>query len=216
MTSRHESAAQTQYVPLPRAFFTPSAAVVAPRLLGHILVRQTSEGTMASLIVETEAYVIDDPACHGYGGESPRNRSMYGPPGHAYVYFIYGVYWCVNAVCRPKGIAEAVLIRAVEPIAGTDLMRERRPVAHDKQLTNGPGKLCTALSISRALDGADLCDVQSPLWIARNSEHKKLLLNKGPMVTTTRIGITKAAHLPLRFYLSGSAWVSRQVKVGER
>ena len=131
---------------------------------------------MASLIVETEAYVIDDPACHGYGGESARNRSMYGPPGHAYVYFIYGVYWCVNAVCRPKGIAEAVLIRAVEPVAGIDLMRAQRPVAHDKQLTNGPGKLCTALEIDRALDGADLCNAQSPLWVARNPEHKKLLL----------------------------------------
>jgi len=202
----------SRLAPLARPFFNPSAAVVAPRLLGHILVRQTAEGTMASLIVETEAYVIDDPACHGYGGESARNRSMYGPPGHAYVYFIYGVYWCVNAVCRPKGIAEAVLIRAVEPVIGIALMRERRPVAHDKQLTNGPGKLCTALEIDRTLDGADLCDAGSPLWIARNPSHKKLLLDKGPMITTTRIGITKAAHLPLRFYLSGSAWVSRQVK----
>jgi DNA-3-methyladenine glycosylase len=198
--------------PLPRSFFTPSAAIVAPRLLGHILVRQTSEGPMAALIIETEAYVVDDPACHGYGGESPRNRSMYGPPGHAYVYFIYGVYWCVNAVCRPKGIAEAVLIRAVEPITGVELMRKHRPVAHDKQLTNGPGKLCTALGIDRALDGADLCDAQSPLWIGRNPQHKNLLLDKGPMITTTRIGITKAAHLPLRFYLQGSAWVSKQVK----
>ena len=171
---------------------------------------------MTSLIVETEAYVIDDPACHGYGGESARNRSMYGPPGHAYVYFIYGVYWCVNAVCRPKGVAEAVLIRAVEPVAGIDLMRERRPVAHDKQLTNGPGKLCTALGIDRALDGTDLCDAKSPLWVARNPQHKKLLLAKGPMITTTRIGITKAAHLPLRFYLNDSAWVSRQVKNTKR
>jgi DNA-3-methyladenine glycosylase len=216
MTSSRETTAGTQFAPLPRNFFNPSAAIVAPRLLGHILVRQTPEGTMTSLIVETEAYVIDDPACHGYGGESARNRSMYGPPGHAYVYFIYGVYWCVNAVCRPRGMAEAVLIRAVEPVAGIDLMRERRPVAHDKQLTNGPGKLCTALEIDRALDGADLCDAQSALWIARNPGHKKLLLDKGPMITTTRIGITKAAHLPLRFYLSGSAWVSRQVKSAKR
>jgi DNA-3-methyladenine glycosylase len=198
--------------PLSRSFFTPSAAVVAPRLLGHILVRQTFEGPMAAIIVETEAYIVDDPACHGYSGESPRNRSMYGPPGHAYVYFIYGVYWCVNAVCRAKGIAEAVLIRAVEPIIGVELMRKHRPVAHDKQLTNGPGKLCTALGIDRALDGTDLCDAQSPLWIGRNPEHKNLLLDKGPMITTTRIGITKAAQLPLRFYLQGSAWISKQVK----
>jgi DNA-3-methyladenine glycosylase len=206
----------SRLAPVPRTFFNPSAAIVAPRLLGHFLVRQTSEGTMTSLIVETEAYVIDDPACHGYGGESARNRSMYGPPGRAYVYFIYGVYWCVNAVCRPKGIAEAVLIRAVEPVAGIDLMRKRRPVAHDTLLTNGPGKLCAALEIDRGLDGADLCNANSPLWIARNPNHKKLLLDKGPMITTTRIGITKAAHLPLRFYLSGSAWVSRQVKGAKR
>ena len=97
---------------LPRTLYHPSAAVVAPRLLGHILVRRTDEGVMAGIIVETEAYVVDDPACHGYGGESARNRSMYGPPGHAYVYFIYGVYWCFNAVCRPNDVAEAVLIRA--------------------------------------------------------------------------------------------------------
>ena len=167
---------------------------------------------MAAVIVETEAYVIDDPACHGYGGERVRNRSMYGPPGHAYVYFIYGVYWCVNAVCRPKGVAEAVLIRAVEPLSGIDLMRANRPVAHDKQLTNGPGKLCAALAIDRALDGADLCDPRSSLWIARNPKQKALLLDRGPMVTTTRIGITKAAHLPLRFYLRRSAWVSKQAK----
>ena len=216
MTSRRECAPETQYVPFPRTFFNPSAAIAAPRLLGHVLVRQTPKGTMTSLIVETEAYVVDDPACHGYGGESQRNRSMYGPPGHAYVYFIYGVYWCVNAVCRPKGIAEAVLIRAVEPLAGMNLMREHRPVAHDKQLTNGPGKLCTALAINRTLDGVDLCDARSPLWIARNPEHKKLLLDKGPMITTTRIGITKAAHLPLRFYLNASPWVSRQVKSTRR
>jgi len=168
---------------------------------------------MAAVIVETEAYIVDDPACHGYGGESARNRSMYGPPGHAYVYFIYGVYWCANAVCRPKGVAEAVLIRAVEPVVGIDLMRKRRTVAHDKQLTNGPGKLCTALEINRTLDGADLCDTNSSLWIAHNPEHKKLLLSKGPMITTTRIGITRAAHLPLRFYLKGSPWVSKQGKM---
>jgi DNA-3-methyladenine glycosylase len=207
-----DTSSLTKLAPLPRAFYNPSAAVVAPRLLGHILVRETAEGTIAAVIVETEAYIVDDPACHGYGGESARNRSMYGPPGHAYVYFIYGVYWCVNAVCRPKGVAEAVLIRAVEPVGGIDLMRKNRPVAHDKQLTNGPGKLCTALAIDRALDGADLCDAQSPLWIAQNPDHKKLVLDRGPMITTTRIGITKATHLPLRFYLKGSPWVSKQAK----
>lgn len=197
-------------IPLPRPFYEPSAAVVAPRLLGHVLVRDVPEGTMAAIIVESEGYVVDDPACHGFPGETARNRSMYGPPGHAYIYFIYGSYWCVNTVCRPKGCAEAVLIRAVEPVTGIELMRARRPAKADHQLTNGPGKLCVALGIDRALNSADLCDKQSGLWIARHPEHKKFLRARGPMITTTRIGITKAADLPLRFYLKGSPWISKR------
>jgi DNA-3-methyladenine glycosylase len=203
-------------VPLSRTFFEPSAAVVAPRLLGHLLVRKAADGVMTAMIVETEAYLVGDPACHGFPGETPRNRSMYGPPGHAYVYFIYGNYWCVNVVCRPKGCAEAVLIRAVEPITGLELMRRRRPVPHEKDLTNGPAKLCTALAIDRTLDGADLCDTSAGLWIAQNSTHKKFLLARGPMITTTRIGITKAADRPLRFYLKGSAWISKRSKAHEK
>ena len=142
------------FVPLSRTSFQPSAAVVAPRLLGHLLVRNTSDGVMVAVIVETEAYLVGDPACHGFPGETRRNRSMYGPPGHAYVYFIYGNYWCVNAVCCPKGCAEAVLIRAVEPITGIESMRRRRPVKQEADLANGPAKLCTAMSIDRALDAA--------------------------------------------------------------
>jgi DNA-3-methyladenine glycosylase len=171
---------------------------------------------MAALIVETEAYVMNDPACHGFPGETPRNRSMYGPPGHAYVYFIYGNYWCVNAVCRPKGCAEAVLIRAVEPVRGIELMRALRPGKSDVELTNGPGKLCTALQINKALDAADLCDRKSELWIARHPAHKQFLLSHGPMITTTRVGITKAVELPLRFYLKGSAWISKRSKIHEQ
>ena len=171
---------------------------------------------MAAAVVETEAYLVGDPACHGFPGETRRNRSMYGPPGHAYVYFIYGNYWCVNAVCRPKGCAEAVLIRAVEPVSGIELMRRRRPAKADTELTNGPAKLCSALSIDRALDGADLCDPSSGLWIAVHPAHKKFLLSHGPMITTTRIGITKAADMPLRFYLKGSAWISKRSKAHEK
>jgi DNA-3-methyladenine glycosylase len=171
---------------------------------------------MVAIIVETEAYVSDDPACHGYRGETARNRAMYGEPGHAYVYFIYGNHWCVNAVCRPKGCAEAVLIRAVEPIAGIEHMRQRRAVKKDTDLTNGPAKLCEAMDIDRAQDGIDLCNETSGLWIARHPKHKKYLLKHGPMITTTRIGITKAAELPLRFYLAGSAWISRRVSATPR
>src|SRR5688500_17013846 len=169
--------------PLPRSFYGPSAAVVAPRLLGHVLVRNAKQ-TTAAIIVETEAYVSDDPACHGFRGETARNRTMYGEPGHAYVYFIYGNHWCVNAVCRPKGCAEAVLIRAVEPVLGVERMQERRVVRKDIDLTNGPAKLCEAMDIDRAQDGIDLCDDNSELWIARHSDHKKYLLKHGPMITT--------------------------------
>jgi DNA-3-methyladenine glycosylase len=202
--------------PLFRAFYEPSSAVVAPRLLGHLLVRNAPDGVMAAVIVETEAYLVGDPACHGFPGETPRNRSMYGPPGHAYVYFIYGNYWCVNAVCCPKGCAEAILIRAVEPVSGIELMRRRRPVQQQTELTNGPAKLCAAMSIDRTLDSADLCDTSSGLWIARHPTHKKFLLTRSPMITTTRIGITKAADMPLRFYLKASAWISKRSKAHEK
>src|SRR5437867_12887044 len=132
------------FIPLPRSFFKPSAKLVAPALLGHWLIRSTLEGVCGGVIVETEAYLADDPACHGFRGETARNRSMYGPPGRAYVYFIYGNHWCVNAVCRPSGHAEAVLIRAVEATMGDDLMRARRTVRKLQELTNGPAKLCEA------------------------------------------------------------------------
>ena len=125
---------------------------------------------------------------------------------------MYGNHWCFNVVCRPAGIAEAVLVRALEPAVGLDLMRARRPVANPHDLTNGPGKLCAAMDIDRSLDGVDLCDASSPLFIARNPALKSFLQQCGPIVTTTRIGITKAASLPLRFYLEGSPYISRRVK----
>ena len=162
------------------------------------------------MIVETEAYLADDPACHGFRGETARNRAMFGPPGRAYVYFIYGNHWCFNAVCRPAGVAEAVLVRALEPVFGLDPMRSRRPVNQDVQLTNGPAKLCQALGIDRALDGADLCDAASPIFLAKNRARAARCTALGPLVTTTRIGIARAAAEPLRFYLAGSLWVSRR------
>ena len=198
------------FVPLPRPFYEPSAAVVAPRLLGHWLIRNTSRGLCGGTIVETEAYLAGDPACHGYAGETARNRSMYGPPGHAYVYFTYGMHFCFNAVCRPRGAAEAVLIRAVAPVIGEEIMRSNRSAVKERDLTNGPAKLCAALGIDRSLDGVDLCAGASPLFIARNSRQKEFLLQAGPMITTTRIGISRAAERPLRFYLAGSSFISRR------
>lgn len=195
--------------PLPRAFYEPRADKVAPRLLGRLLVRRTPQGLCGGPIVETEAYLWDDPACHAARGLSQRNRVMFGPPGHAYVYFIYGVHYCVNAVCQPPGTGEAVLIRAIEPALGREILASHRHAPKARSLTNGPAKLCEAMGIDRRLDGADLCDPDSPLWIAENPELTSFVRERGPTVTTTRIGIAKAAHLPLRFYIRNSAFLSR-------
>jgi DNA-3-methyladenine glycosylase len=204
----------TMFKPVPRALFEPTAEIVAPALLGRWLIRRTPRGLCGGPIVETEAYLAGDPACHSYKGETRRNRVMWGPPGMAYVYFIYGNHSCVNAVCRPQGIAEAVLIRAIEAAAGQELMLANRPVADPHQLTNGPGKLCAAMAIDRGLDGVDLCDPGSPLIISENPNLAQFLEASGPVVTTVRVGITKAAHLPLRYYLRDSAFVSRKERTG--
>ncbi len=196
--------------PLPREFYSPSADLVAPRLLGHWLLRRTAAGWCGGPIVETEAYLVDDPAAHSFRGRTPRNQAMWGPPGYAYVYFIYGNHYCVNAVCRPADFAEAVLIRALEPEVGGESMRARRPVAQPFALTNGPGKLCAALDIGRALDGADLCAASSPLIIAENPAVADFRAARGPVITSPRIGIRQAAELPLRFHLAASPYVSRR------
>lgn len=196
--------------PLPRNFFHPSARVVAPRLLGHWLVRRTASGLCGGPIVETEAYLKDDPACHAARGMTARNRVMFESPGHAYVYLIYGYHFCVNAVCRPAGTAEAVLIRAVEASLGMELMERNRPVSRTYHLTNGPAKLCQAMDIERVLDGVDLCSSESPLFIANNPAIAAFRNDHGPMVIGTRVGITRAAELPLRFYLAGSRFVSKR------
>ena len=189
--------------PLPRSFYEPSADKVAPKLLGRLLLRNTPKGLAGGPIVEAEAYLFEDPASHSFGGETARNRSMYGPPGHAYVYFIYGVHWCVNAVCAPKGVGEAILIRAIEPTIGTEFMK--------RSTNNGPGKLCAALDIARSLDGTDICDATSGLFIAENPNLKLFLKQRGPIVRTKRIGITKSAELPLRFCLKNSPSLSRKI-----
>jgi DNA-3-methyladenine glycosylase len=197
--------------PLPRSFYEPSAKAVARALLGHRLLRQTANGCFGGEIVETEAYLIGDPACHGAPGLTARNRVMFGPAGHAYVYLIYGLHYCVNAVCRPSGQAEAVLIRAIEASYNQSLMQCHRSQRVIRNLTSGPAKLCEALDIDRRLDGADLCDPQSPVFIAENPVVKSFLNEKGPLVVTKRVGITKAADMALRFYLEGSDFVSKRV-----
>jgi DNA-3-methyladenine glycosylase len=200
--------------PLPVSFYEPSAEEVAPLLLGHWLVRNLPSGPCGGPIVEVEAYLTGDPASHGFGGERRRNRPLYGPPGRAYVYLIYGFHCCANVVCRPAGCAEAVLIRALEVGTGLEAMRRNRPAATTFALTNGPGKLCAALAIDRTLDGVDVCDVSSPLFIAKNPNLAQFRRRRGPLVISPRIGITKAAGLPLRFYLSGSPFLSRPALSG--
>lgn len=199
--------------PLPRRFYAGPASEVAPALLGHWLIRNTPEGLCGGPIVETEAYLRDDPACHAAAGLTARNRAMFGPAGRAYVYFIYGCHFCVNAVCCPEGIGEAVLIRAIEPRFGEDLLRRSRSYAGVSSLTNGPARLCQAMRIDRSLDGADLCVTDSPLFIARNPQFRQFRDGAGPVITSPRIGITRAAELPLRFFLAGSDFLSRKYRV---
>jgi DNA-3-methyladenine glycosylase len=198
--------------PLPWSFYEPAADAVAPKLLGQLLIRNTPAGPCGGPIVEVEAYLIGDPASHAFNGQTARNRVMWGPPGHGYVYFIYGNHWCFNVVCLPPGTAEAVLVRALEPAIGLEQMQSRRQVRFPYELTNGPGKLCAAMGIDRTYNGVDLCDENSPLFIARNPALKSFLRRRGPLVTTTRVGIVKAAELPLRFYLGGSEFVSRKAR----
>ena len=202
----------SELAPLPRSFYLPSAAEVAPLLLGHRLLCRHGRAWSGGIIVETEAYLSDDPASHSFRGETARNRSMWGPPGHAYVYQIYGFHFCFNAVCGPVGLAEAVLVRALEPCLGLPDMRERRGGLDDHQLASGPGKLCAALAIDRQHDGMDLCKLGAALRIAANPERAAYVAELGPIIATPRIGISQAAEWPLRFCLARSPHLSRAIK----
>lgn len=195
---------------LPRDFYERDTLTVARELLGRRLVRVTDEARLAGLIVETEAYVgQDDAACHASRGRTPRNEVMFGPPGHAYVYFIYGMYHCLNAVTEGEGFPAAVLIRAIEPVEGVQIMRQHRPGRPDTQLTSGPGKLCQALAINRALNRADLC-AGSVLFIEDSEDGRPV---PGSAVATgPRIGIRAdetARTVPWRFHVRHNPFVSR-------
>ena len=171
---------------------------------------QDETGTTMGWIVEDEAYLQGDPAAHSYRGETKRNRAMFGPPGHAYVYRIYGLHTCFNVVTGPEGIGEAVLIRALEPAVGIDLMQARRGTDDPLALASGPGKLTQALKITMDLDGTSLIDGPLQVWSPESLPGRRPEGIDGEIVQTTRIGITKAADLPLRFYLKGNRHVSRR------
>jgi len=189
----------TRRVRLTRAFFERSVHKVAPELIGATLLVDGAGGT----IVEVEAYDHEDPAAHGFGGRTARHASMFGPPGHAYVYLIYGLYWCLNFVCEPEGVANAVLIRALEPTAGIAAMQKRRKLDDVRLLCAGPGRLCEALGVTRAHDGLAL-DRRPFRVIARPIDV--------PIAIGRRIGITKAADKPWRYGLAGSRFLSRPFK----
>jgi DNA-3-methyladenine glycosylase len=181
---------------LGREFFAQSVHEVAPGLIGCTLLVEGVGGP----IIEVEAYDQEDPASHGFRGRTERNRAMFGPPGHAYVYRSYGIHWCLNFVCEDEGTAAAVLIRALHPVEGLDEMRARRGAEDLRLLCSGPGKLCQALGVSGGHDGAPL---DRPPF--------ELLGRRAPadLVTGPRIGITAAADLPWRYGLAGSRFLSR-------
>ena len=182
-----------------REFFDRSVHEVARELIGYEL----AIGETAGVIVETEAYEAADPACHAYIGRTARNEVLFGPPGHAYVYLSYGIHSLLNFVTEPQGSASAVLIRALEPTSGVELMRERRGQEAVEQLCSGPGKLTEALGVGLSLNGADL--FEPPFELREPAgEWRGIEVATGP-----RIGITKAAELPWRYCVKGSRYVSR-------
>ncbi len=192
---------------LARSFFRQGTEDVARGLLGKLLVHDGPSGRTVGRIVETEAYLGTlDPGAHSFRGKTARNASMFGPPGHAYVYFIYGMHHCVNVVTRPAGIGEAVLLRALEPLEGLPLMRRRRRVRSDRELCNGPAKLVQAMGIERARDGVDLLRGPLGLFHARGAAQ----CDPDDVVRTVRIGLTRGDDLELRFYLRGEPCVSRR------
>ncbi len=225
-------------MPIPRDFFARHAVEVAPDLLGCVLEHQTADGLVAVELTEVEAYAgQSDPASHAYRGKTQRNAVMFGPPGHAYVYFTYGMHFCVNLVCQGEESVSAVLLRAGAVIVGEDLARARRTrgaaSVASRDLARGPARLCQALDIDRALDGADVCAADSPLRVragAGNPARSGTVLARGDdppgtprtvlargddppgtprrIATGPRVGVSRAAEVPWRFWFEGEPTVS--------
>jgi DNA-3-methyladenine glycosylase len=191
---------------LPRSWYGDDVLEVAPRLLNKLLV--TADGR-SGRIVEVEAYHgAQDPASHAFRGPTARNRVMFGPPGHLYVYFSYGVHWCANVVCGPTGAAQAALLRALEPVDGLELMRQARWRGQrrqdDRELCRGPGRLCQALGIDRSFDGVDLTAPGAPVWLADDG-----VAPPAAPLATGRVGLSVAADRPWRFVVDGHRNVGR-------
>ena len=212
-TDGHSIAARVRSAErLSREFFNRDSVTVARDLLGRLLVRREGRRLLAGRIVEVEAYLgAEDPAAHAYSGRTPRNAVLFGPPGHAYVYFIYGNHYCFNVSCLPDGNPGGVLLRAMEPLAGVKAMAEARglepgaaaPVRQLRPVSSGPGRMAEALGITRVRDnGKDLTSPRSDLWIADDGYRPPKI------IATPRIGLTKAADRLLRFVIAGNPYVS--------
>jgi DNA-3-methyladenine glycosylase len=214
MPSSNSPSAPSEIHPLPRAFFARDTRRVARQLLGKILIRQLPALRLTARIVEVEAYLgTEDPAAHAAAGPTLRNAVLFGPPGHAYIYFIYGNHYCLNVSCEPEGKAGGVLFRALEPLSGLEEMARSRHVElrgpQDwPKLTAGPGRLCQAFGITRAHDNdRDLTSQESGLWIGDDACRPRRI------AATPRIGITKAADMPLRYFIAGNRFVSATTKI---
>src|SRR6266487_1458332 len=198
---------QAKAGPLTRPFYDRDPRLVGPDLLGKVLVRRLGRKIITGRIVEVEAYLgADDPAAHASIGKTLRNAVLFGPPGYAYVYFIYGNHYCLNVSCLPDGTPGGILFRALEPLQGTEEMFKLRgiePASELKRLTSGPGRLAAALGVTRERDnGKDLTNSKSDLYIADDGSPPPRVL------ITQRIGITKAAEMPLRYIVAGNRFVS--------
>ncbi len=215
--------------PLPRDFYLQETLTVARGLLGCVLVHCADDGLLAGRISETEAYRYDDPASHAYRGRTRRNATLFGPPGHAYIYFTYGMHYCLNAVTESEGVGAGVLIRALEPLIGMERMALRRglteqsvsggddrarQVRYARALTAGPGRLCSAFGLDRRLDGVDLTTGEV-LWIAEPIPNRKARTSEArnietpEVVASPRIGISRGIDLLWRFTLRDDPYVSR-------
>lgn len=189
---------------VPREFYHGKSTLeITQQLIGKVLVFESPAGVASGRIVEVEAYCgnPEDPACHAAKGKTKRNETMFGPPGHAYVYFSYGMHHCFNVVVQEPGVADAVLIRALEPLEGIILMQRRRGISEIKLLCSGPGRLCQALGIGMSQNGIDL--TKPPLYLVDDG------YVPGSVESGPRVGISQARDLPWRFYESGSVYVSR-------
>jgi DNA-3-methyladenine glycosylase len=188
-------------VRLRRAELPIDTVQLARFLIGKMLVRKLPDGVVAGRIVETEAYPVGDAAGHAYRGKTPRNGALFLERGHAYVYLAYGTAFMLNVSSEKPGVGAGVLIRAIEPTRGISIMEQNRGTTRLRDLTRGPGRLCAALDIDRRLNGTDLCHT-GPLWLASDGQ------SPGEIAHGKRIGITRAADRPLRFYVQGNSFVS--------